>query len=333
VDLIEEVSRVVGMDVVPSRLQARFAPESATDRTYDRAMALRRAFVAAGLHEARGLTLVPNQPLGLAAAQVDSANLLRLKNPMIDDQVVLRPSLLHGLFKAVGDNFRAGAKSVRLFEIGRVYSCQQPEEFPRAAIVLSGPIAPRNWRAGAGREGDLFDLKGMLTAAFGAETTFEPQENPALALSLLVEVAGRPIGCAGELWPAEARALEAAGPVVFAEIDLGAIETRGSARRYREIPRFPSTTRDIALVASLKLTHAEITSTLAAAHEPLLECVELFDVFSDPAGERVPPGKKSLAYSLTYRASDRTLTADEVNAAHARLKERLKTSLGVALRE
>jgi len=102
---------------------------------------------------------------------------------MIDDQVVLRPSLLHGLFKAVGDNFRAGAKSVRLFEIGRVYSRQQPEEFSHAAIVLCGSIAPRTWRSGEGHDADLYDLKGLLTAALGVETTFEPQANPALALS------------------------------------------------------------------------------------------------------------------------------------------------------
>ena len=72
---------------------------------------------------------------------------------------------------------------------------------------------------------------------------------------------------------------------------------------------------------------------LASAREPLLSDVELFDVFTDPRGEKIPADKKSMAYSLTYRAPDRTLTADEVNAAHARLKERVKGELGVVLRE
>src|SRR5207248_10212541 len=89
VDLIEEISRVTGLDAVPARVQARFSPASAMDGEYDRAMALRRAFVAAGLHEARSLTLVPSQPLGLAALQCDPANLIWVKNPMIDDQIVL----------------------------------------------------------------------------------------------------------------------------------------------------------------------------------------------------------------------------------------------------
>ncbi len=333
VDLIEEISRVTGMDAVPARMQARFAPTSTTDRDYDRAMTLRRAFVAAGLHEARSLTLVPPQPLGLAALGGDPANLMRVKNPMIDDQVVLRPNLLHGLLKAVGDNVRAGAKGVRLFEIGRVYSRQQPEEFTHAAVVLTGSTAPRTWRSGEGRDADLYDLKGLLTAALGADTSFEPQENSALALSLVVKVAGRPIGFAGQLWPAEARTLDATGAVLFAELDLGALDRSGAAKKYREIPRFPSTTRDIALLAPLTLAHEQIATTLSAASEPLLEHVEIFDVFTDPTGAKVPADKKSLAYSLTYRASDRTLTAEEVNAAHARLKERLKSNLGVALRE
>jgi phenylalanyl-tRNA synthetase beta chain len=333
VDLIEEVARVVGLDAVPAKVQARFAPASGSDRAYDRAMTLRRTLAAAGLHEARSLTLVPAQPRGLAALPGGAANLLRVKNPMIDDQVVLRPSLLHGLFTAVAENFRAGAKTVRLFELGRVYSQQQPEEFTHAALVLSGPTAARNWRSGEGREADLFDLKGLLTAALGPETTFEPDANSALALSLVVKVASRPVGFAGQLWPAEARALDATGAVVFAELDLGALDGTAATNQYREIPRFPSTARDIALLAPLTLTHAQIATTLEAAREPLLERVELFDVFTDPTGARVPADKKSLAYSLTYRASDRTLSAEEVNAAHARLKGRLKNDLGVALRE
>src|SRR4029453_8436191 len=108
---------------------ARFLPASAGDRAYDRAMDLRRAFVAQGLHEARSLTLVPTEPLGLAATQTSIECLQRVKNPMIDDQVVLRPNLMHGLLSAVRDNIRAGAKRVRFFEIGRVFRTREPEEF------------------------------------------------------------------------------------------------------------------------------------------------------------------------------------------------------------
>lgn len=335
VDLIEEIARVVGMEAVPGRTQARFAPASPTDRNYDRAMALRRALTAQGLHEARSLTLVPAEPLGSAALQSAPEKFQRVKNPMIDDQVVLRPHLLHGLLSAVRTNLRAGTKSVRLFEIGRVFSTQRPEEFTHAALVLAGQNGERSWRTGEGKEVDLFDLKAVLSAVLGTGATFEKNENPGVALSLTVNVGGKPVGSAGQLWPAEARALDASGPVLFAEIDLGALWKASPpdvARKYREIPRFPATTRDIALLAPLGLAHAEVEKALLGAKEPLLAEVELFDVFTDATGARVPADKKSLAYSLTYRSAERTLTADEVNAAHAKLKARLQP-LGVSLRE
>jgi len=335
VDLIEEVARVFGMQAIPARVQAQFASASASDRAYDRAMELRRAFVAQGLHEARSITLVPDQPLGLGATQTSPENLQRVKNPMIDDQVVLRPNLLHGLLSAVRENLRAGAKSVRLFELGRVFSTRKPEEFAHAAIVLCGPSSDRSWRESEGRDHDLYDLRGLLESALGRGVTFAKDTNDSVALSLVVKMNDKPVGFAGQLWPADARALDASTAVVFAEIDLTALakaETQSIAKKYHEIPRFPATTRDIAMLAPLDLAHDRISSTLTGANEPLLAGVELFDVFTDATGAKIPADKKSLAYSLTYRSPERTLTADEVNTAHGKLKERLKT-LGVALRE
>ena len=336
VDLIEEIARVVGMDAIPARTQARFAPASETDRAYDRAMTLRRAFVAQGLHEARSLTLVPAEPRGAACTQTEPGTMQRVKNPMIDDQVVLRPNLMHGLLSAGANNVRTGAKSIRLFEIGRTFSMIQPEEFSHAALVLSGPVSERSWRGGEGRDADLFDLKGIVAAALGSGTIFEPEENPALALSICIKIAGECVGLAGQLWPADTRALDATAPVLFAEMDLAALaaaEAKCATGKYREIPRFPATARDIALLAPLELAHERIAATLSKSNEPLLAEVELFDLFTDPTGAKVPADKKSLAYSLTYRAADRTLTADEVNATHARLKQRLTSQLGVTLRE
>jgi phenylalanyl-tRNA synthetase beta chain len=129
------------------------------------------------------------------------------------------------------------------------------------------------------------------------------------------------------------RELDCSAPVAIFELDLALAKLRGIPTKIAPIPRFPAVTRDIAIIANASVAHAQIDSELRAAQEPLLVSVQLFDLFSDPDGIRVPAGQKSLAYSLTYRASDRTLTADEVNAAHARLKERLKASLSVSFRE
>jgi phenylalanyl-tRNA synthetase beta chain len=224
---------------------------------------------------------------------------------------------------------------VRLFEVGRVFHTQRPEEFLHAAVAVSGILGERTWRAAEAGNADLFDLKSLLATVLGTGITFEKDENPALALALVVKMNGKPCGFAGQLWPADARALDSAAPVLFAEIDLTAMwkaTSPDAAKKYREIPRFPATTRDIAMIAPLNLAHAQVAETLAKANEPLLAGVELFDVFTDATGAKIPADQKSLAYSLTYRSTDRTLTADEVNAAHTKLKDRLKT-LGVTLRE
>ncbi|HEY3899099.1 MAG TPA: phenylalanine--tRNA ligase subunit beta [Chthoniobacter sp.] len=333
IDLIEEIARVVGIDAVPARMRAQFAPASATDLIYDRAMNLRRALTAQGFAEARTLMLIGDAMPILNALYPNPENRRKVKNPMNDDQVLLRPGLLPGLLQALRDNVRAGAKSVRLFEIGRVFAAQIPEESSRLAVALTGPTAERSWRAGEGSPADFFHLKGVIAAMLGSQTTFSASQNPALALSVTIEVNGKPVGFAGQLWPKDARALDAETPVLIAELDPEALPAGAAAKKYREIPRFPATARDIALLAPLNLAHEQIEHTLKTANEPLLAGVELFDVFADPTGSRIPADKKSVAYSLTYRSSEKTLTADEVNAAHTRLKERLKSTLAVTLRE
>jgi phenylalanyl-tRNA synthetase beta chain len=328
IDLIEEIARVVGMEAIPSRLRAWFSPASASDARFDRETQLRQTLRGLGLHEARTLTLVPDSPAGPVPPAA-----LRVRNPMIADQVALRPSLLHGLLAAVGENARAGVASVRLFEIGRVFGGKDREESTALAIVLSGPVRNRTWREGKGRDADLFDVKSLVASALGLPLEFRPAHDPGLALALEILSGPAAIGRAGLLWPADGRALDAHAPVAFAEIDLDALPANGPARRCRDLARYPAVTRDIAMLAPLGLAHADVAVCLAAAGEPLLEQWELFDVFTDPTGAKVPADQKSVAYSFTYRSPERTLTAEEVDAAHGRLKERLKSALGVAPRE
>jgi phenylalanyl-tRNA synthetase beta chain len=184
-------------------------------------------------------------------------------------------------------------------------------------------------------EADLYDLKGVLSAVLGGEVDFETQA-PEWKLGLCVRVTleGKVVGIAGQLRPSEARAMDLHGAVFGAEVSLESV--LGEIHRdpvYRELPRFPSVTRDMALVAPSGLEHRKIVEVLRAENEPLLKEIALFDVFTDPTGERVALGAKSLGYSLTYRAADRTLTTDEVNAAHGRLKQRVTAELGVQARE
>ena len=138
-------------------------------------------------------------------------------------------------------------------------------------------------------------------------------------------------GVAGRLVSAQFSGSE---PVFVAEIELpNDFEAALDARKFRELQRFPSIIRDIALIAPAQLSHNEILATINGANEPLLDAVELFDLFDGKDGGNIGAGRKSLAYSLTYLDKNRTLTSDEVSVAHDRIRERLKSELGVELRE
>lgn len=335
IDLIEEIARVVGIHHFPARTQAWFSESSITDHRHDQLMAWRRRAAGQGLYEARTLTLVSER---MSQSPFATRPILRVKNPLNEDQVVLRPTLVPGLLDAAGRNARGGSKCIRLFEVGRVFAAEASEageERTSIAVLLSGPTQPASWRPETAREVDLFDLKGVLSKILDCEVSFKPVAATGyLALAVQIEICGRTVGMAGQLRPSEARQIDIQGAIVAAEIDLESLLSQDkTASVYKALPKFPSVTRDIALIAPRSLPHAEIERTLLSAKEELLAGVELFDVFTDAQGIRVPADAKSLAYSLTYRAADRTLTADEVNAAHSRLKQKITSELGVMARE
>jgi len=329
VDLIEEVARVIGIERIPSDTAALFAPSSAPDAAYDFVMAQRQALVGRGFSEARTSTLVSVADAAWFGPAV------ALKNPFGDDQSRLRTSLLPGLLTALKRNLDLGAAAVRLFECGRVFS--ESGEASRIALVATGPLEPPRWRPTNAREWDVFDLKGLVSEWVGSEAgdlvPLADAPEP-FGAALEIQKNGVRIGLLGLLNPAEARKLGASAAIVAAELDAGAWKTAASATAaMRPLPKFPGSSRDIALIAPLALTFGEVREAVMAQNEPLLESIALFDLFTDPAGNRLPADKKSLAFSLTFRSPERTLTTEEINAATDRLKAGLRDRLGVDFRE
>jgi phenylalanyl-tRNA synthetase beta chain len=125
------------------------------------------------------------------------------------------------------------------------------------------------------------------------------------------------------------RKSERAGPVFVAELHADLLLRDELQRKFSELDKFPAVTRDIAMIVPEEIPHEKISRAIQEPREPLLESVELFDLFTDKVGET----RKSLAYRLTYRDRSRTLTNEEVNAAHAKIRERLRSDLGAELRE
>jgi phenylalanyl-tRNA synthetase beta chain len=175
----------------------------------------------------------------------------------------------------------------------------------------------------------LFDLKGTLEGIV-SNLAFGPAKRPDFALAIEIFSDDKRIGFAGQL---SANKSSTPGSVFIAELNLDCFPMGGSPKKFRELDRYPPITRDIAMIVPEKLTHAEILRAIHNPSEPLLESVELFDLFDAKEGVSPINSGKSLAYRLTYRAKNRTLTNEEVSAAHAKIRERLKRELGVTLRE
>ena len=322
VDLIEEVLRAYGIDKIPGRTRGRFMPASTADRLHElETLFLRERLAARGLSEVRTSKLISE------SASAFSEGAVKLRNPLSEDHVALRPSLISGLLGVLERNIRAGAESVSIFEIGRAFIPRSGKEERHLGILLWGNVASTpNWRLQIKRSLDLFDLKGALECVV-PNLSFRQGKFPDLALAVEVWSGDQRIGFGGQL---SASKSGAPGSVFVAELHADLLLATGkSAKKFQELDRYPAITRDIAMIVPDEISHEKILCTIEEPHEPLLERVDLFDLFT----EQIGAVRKSLAYRLTYRDRSRTLTNEEVTAVHARIRERLKRELGVTLRE
>jgi phenylalanyl-tRNA synthetase beta chain len=323
VDLVEEVLRAYGIDKIPGRTRGRFMPTSPADSSHDlETFFLRDRLTALGLSEVRTSKLISRTAMA-------SEKAVELRNPLSEDHVALRPNLISGLLDVLERNIRAGAESVSFFEIGRVFSPSENEERHLGILLWGNVTSTSNWRSQTRRNLDLFDLKGALEKII-PNLSFGPAKRSDFAFAVEILSDQKQIGIGGQL---SADKLSATGPVFLAELNLDRFPMGGSAKKFRELDRYPAITRDIAMIVPNKLTHVEILQVVENPAEPLLESVQLFDLFTAKDEADSISSGKSLAYRLTYRAKNRTLTNEEVTVAHANIRERLKRELRVTLRE
>lgn len=340
VDLIEEVARLHGINAIEPKCSGIPAHSSDADRAYDFASGLRRRLAGAGFHEARSGTLTGSRDQAAFATGGPSSAVV-VRNPMGEEHSTLRASLIPGLLDAVSRNLRQGAEAIRLFEIGRIYQAPQkkePEERMRLGIVMTGRVALADWRGDAERSLDLFDLKGAVSRLGNrGEISFRAASHAALPLALEILIAGKPAGLLGLLSPVASRDVAVGGhqgQILVAEIDMAPLENSTSAQFKGSVslPKFPAVRRDLAILLDAATAYAAVEEAVLAAKEELLTGVTPFDVFSDPAGVKVPLGKKSLAIALTFQHAERTLTTEEVTEALGRIVTRLRESAGAEIR-
>lgn len=343
-DLIEEVARIYGYDRLPTTLMADELPRQIRDFSLEGEERVRDILVGCGLTEVITYSLSNLETfakLEPGGAEPSPADYVRLSNPLTTEREYMRRTLMVSLLETVRDNLRY-TERVAIFEVGRVYLPEPGEQLPkeprRLGMVMTGPRDERSWLTEEESYVDFYDLKGVAETLLGrlglSNASFTPVEHPTFRPlgSAVLRLGEADIGALGEVHPEVRDSFDLpAQPVALLEFDLEALLAEVAPVQYhRPISRFPAISQDMSLVVDEDLPARQVAELIRRAGGRLLEEATLFDVYR---GEPVPAGKKSLAYSLTYRHGERTLTDKEVAKLHARIAKRLGREIGAELRE
>jgi phenylalanyl-tRNA synthetase beta chain len=337
IDLVEEVARLDGLDKLPATLPSR---HGAYGRLTPRQRMRRHAsdvLVAQGLNEVLGWSFT--SPEVYERLRLDEPRAVTLDNPLSIEQSQLRTELLSSLLDVAERNRARGETDLRLFEAGAVYLPEQSELLPREpyhlAALLVGAVRPATWRHPDPPLADFFAAKGVLTGLLEAmqvtswevARSEEPFLHPGRSATIVVD--GQPTGWLGEVHPLVAAAWDLSQTVAAFELDLDALP-EPATHRYEDVISFPAVREDLAVVVPQSVSAAQVIEVVRSAGAPLLESAEVFDVYRDP--DRVGAGNVSLALHISYRASDRTLTDEEVAGKREAITDALAQRLGGRVR-
>jgi len=337
VDLIEEVARVIGYDKIPATMLAQPVPRQSPEPILSLKQEVRHHLIGYGFQEVITYSLTSLEMLNklLPEPHPLEPKPIRVANPMTVEQEYLRPNLRANLLAVLSVNKRYEDGGIRLFELGKVYLPRQkdlPSEPEMLCGILSGSRFEKSWHGGDELL-DFYDAKGViegLLSHLGIEASFEESRDESLhpVKQAAMIIAGNKLGVVGELHPKVLQAFEIPEAACLFEIDLTALLpfTLGH-KMFQPIPRFPTIVRDVALVVDAGVTHQRVEDIIKSF--PLVERVTIFDVYS---GGQLPPGKKSLAYSITFQSPTHTLTDEEVNQVQQQILDKLSTELGATLR-
>ncbi len=363
-DLIEEIARIYGYQHIPATVPGhitgagRLAPEMVFEGR------ARELLTAAGLFEGLSYSLIDLRLLELmqlGAGTPEHDQVVAIRNPKSDEYTHLRPTMFVSMLESLRNNARRNLEDVQVFEVGRIFRntggslrfnyvprerrvdidvrVQDADRLPREQRTAGIALMGRPWTArwgGGDSEVDFFWLKGILEQfladmdVLGAVCV--PAEHPTLHPGRTAElrVGDRTVGWFGEVHPRVAQNFDLPRRAYLAEIDLDALMDAAAAERPRPaLSRFPAVERDIAFVVAESRPAVQVQDVLRTAAGDIAESVELFDVYQ---GANIPAGARSLAYRITFRAPDRTLADEEVDAIMGRVRGALTDELGAVLR-
>lgn len=341
IDLIEEVVRLFGYDRVEATLPAVSVTEMAVIPRLNLEEKIRRLLTGSGYSEIINYSFTSPasvDDLNLPPAD-ERRNLVLIKNPLTEDQSVMRTTLAYGLLETLKSNMNNASFNLKIFEIGRIFLRRSagalPEEKNILAALLAGKASDDLW--GSKVPVDFYDLKGSLEnifhdlkmepCSYRAELS-EPFLHPGQSCGLYFQE--KKMGSLGQVHPEVLQKMDVKSTAYLFEIDLDILQKQiNGSIRYREVSKFPAVQRDVAFVVSRSMEAQKMLEIVLSQHEDLLENVGIFDIY---AGKGLEEGTKSLGLRFSYRALDRTLTDAEINAIHDKIVHNTVRLTGAKIR-
>ena len=332
VDLIEEVGRLYGFHNIKTRpLRGDL---SRGEKPYFRVIEDRSKEILSGMGLSEILTYSFISPKSYDLTRLPEDSKLRksasLLNPLGQDYSVMRTSLISNMLETISRNYNRKIEEVLFYEIGNVFVAQ---ELP----VVNIPLEKRTLVVGGYGSLDFYKLKEILTILLdrlgisevdirreSENTSFHPGRTGVISLD------GQDFGIVGEIHPDVLGNYNIKTRVYMAELDYDVVIKNAKLNKlHKALPKYPAMTRDLALVLDKEIMVGEIEEIIRKHGRGLIEAIELFDVYE---GDQIPEGKKSVAYSIRYRSSERTLTDEEVNKIQDKLVKELEELLKAELR-
>ena len=342
-DLMEEIARMYSYDKIPASRLADALPPQRNNPLEEYEQQIKYILVSLGLQEIINYRLTsPEEEQRICPADTPFKKIayIELQNPISHDRRVLRRSLLASILQILEKNIRLRER-LALFEIGPIFLPQQDSKLPKEsihlAIALTGLRQLTAWDKKVSQNIGFFDLKGILEALFAAlhitGVIYQRDENarfhPGKCAHILID--GNRVGVFGELHPKVSENYNFNNKAVLgADLDLEALfNITPELYDSKTVPVYPPVLEDLAVIVDENISSAQIVDVIYKAGGKLLSDVRLFDIFR---GEQIGAGKKSLAYSLTYQAEDRTLTDKKITKLRTQIIKELKRQLDARIR-
>lgn len=330
-DVAEEIVRIYGYNKVPSTVPSITSEVSGKKDNQIYEDVIINALLSSGLYQSINYSFVSPKVFEKVLIPHDSPlrNAVAIKNPLGEDYSIMRTTTIPSMMESLGRNYSRSNEEARLFEIGKIYipnedSTQLPEEIKYLTIGMYGNVDYLDLK---GIVENLLETLGVKKATFVRESE-NPSYHPGKAANLVIgkEV----IGTLGEVHPDVSENYEVEERAYVAQINIHLLYKYIKVeKKYKALPKFPAVSRDIAIIVDDAVLVAEIEDTIRKQGGNMIESVKLFDVYK---GKQVPEGKKSIAYSLTYRLENKTLTDEEVSKVHDKILKALEFKIGAELR-